>query len=142
MASTIAKNGFKKNPFCFCICFVLCWDEYTWYIRLRFCVLRCVFCFCQKLCIFQTIRYGIYDYQSSLPCGPNTYQIIYGEALDLQWLRFHTLLDKYLDHMLVKFKINCVTPNVLESLELFSKKKKVNHFLKCVDAILEDFSVT
>ena len=52
----------------------------------------------------------------------------------------HTLFDKYVDHMLVKFEQNCMVPTI-QNFELF-EKKMVNHFWQSVDAILEDVSVT
>ena len=48
----------------------------------------------------------------------------------------HTLLDKYLDHMLVKFEQNRIVRNINKN-EVFGKKM-VNHFLERIDAILED----
>ena len=44
----------------------------------------------------------------------------------------HTLFDKYLDHMLVRFEQN---------FELFDKKM-LNHFWQSVNIILEDVYVT
>ena len=60
---------------------------------------------------------------------------------DIKSLKFlHTLFDKYLDHMLVKFEQNRKV-RAIQNFELFHKKK-VNHFWQSVDAILEDISVT
>ena len=60
----------------------------------------------------------------------------------------HTLFDKYLDHMLVKYDQNCMVQTV-QSFDFFDKKwltifyqKMVNHFWKRIDAILENVSVT
>ena len=50
----------------------------------------------------------------------------------------HTLFDKHLDHMLVKFKHNSKARNKVLSF----LTKMDNHFLETVDAILEEFSVT
>ena len=105
-----------------------------------------------KFCTIWTIRFG-----SNPPaCGPNAYQIIYGENLDSQchllqwyhgrvfmanllqklvfwvgilcyhywrwhWKSLHTLFDKYLDHMLVKFELNLIVW-YMKSLSLFGKK--------------------
>ena len=55
----------------------------------------------------------------------------------------HTLFDKYLDHMLVKFEQNRMV-QITRNLELFAKKKNQvyeNHFWQSVDAILENVSV-
>ena len=51
-----------------------------------------------------------------------------------------TLLDKYLDHMLVKFEQNRMV-RTIQNFVLFDKKL-VNDFWQSVDAILEDVSVT
>ena len=52
----------------------------------------------------------------------------------------HTLFDKYLDHMLVKFEQNRMLRNV-QNVELF-RQRMVNLNLKSVDAILEKVHVT
>ena len=52
----------------------------------------------------------------------------------------HTLFDKYLDHMLVKFEQNRMVWTV-QKFVLFWQKI-VNHFWQSFDAILEDVSVT
>ena len=62
----------------------------------------------------------------------------------------HTLLDKYLDHLLVKFEQHGMGPTI-QNFELLTKNKKTktktkktffqNHFWQSVDAILEDVSV-
>ena len=58
----------------------------------------------------------------------------------------HTLFDKYLDHMLVKFEQNHMVrtksydPNFTKFWAFW--QKVVNHFWQSVDAILEDVSVT
>ena len=52
----------------------------------------------------------------------------------------HTLFDKYLDYMLVKFEQNYMVRNI-QNFEVL-KKKMVNHFWESVDVILEDVSVT
>ena len=51
----------------------------------------------------------------------------------------HTLFDKYLDHMLVKFEQNS-TVRTIKNLSFLTKM--VNHFWQSVDAILEDVPVT
>ena len=43
----------------------------------------------------------------------------------------HTLFDKYLDHMLVKFEQNRMVQTI-QNFELFDKKKMVNHFSQSV----------
>ena len=55
----------------------------------------------------------------------------------------HTLFDKYLDHMLVKFEQNCMV-RTIQNFVLFdnNNNKMVNNFWQSVDAILEDVSVT
>ena len=52
----------------------------------------------------------------------------------------HTLFDKYLDLMLVKFEQNRMV-GTTQNFELFDKKM-VNHFWQSADAILKDASVT
>ena len=52
----------------------------------------------------------------------------------------HTLFDKYLDHMLVKFEQNCMI-RTIQNLVLFDPKM-VNNFWQSVDVILEDVSLT
>ena len=58
----------------------------------------------------------------------------------------HTLFEKYLDHMLVKFeqnhmvRTNSYDPNFTKFWAFW--QKVVNHFWQSVDAILEDVSVT
>ena len=49
----------------------------------------------------------------------------------------HTLFDKYLDHMLVKFEQNRMVPTI-QKCELFDKKW-LTLFWQSVEAILEDF---
>ena len=51
----------------------------------------------------------------------------------------HTLFDKYLDHMLVKFEQNPVVRNI-QNFELFGKKWLT--IWERDDAILQDVSVT
>ena len=52
----------------------------------------------------------------------------------------HSLFDKYLDHMLVKFEQN----RMVQTIPIFKlfDKKMVNHFWQSVDTILKDVSVT
>ena len=52
----------------------------------------------------------------------------------------HTLFDKYLDHMLVKFEQNRMVQTVQNFEPLDNKWLTI--FLQRVDAILEDVSVT
>ena len=53
---------------------------------------------------------------------------------DIESLKsLHTLFDKYLEHMLVKFKQNRMVRTV-QNFELFLQKM-VNHFWQSVDAI-------
>ena len=52
----------------------------------------------------------------------------------------HTLFDKYLDHMLVKYEQNR-TVQAIQNFVLFDKKM-INNFWQSVDAILEDVYVT
>ena len=60
-----------------------------------------------------------------------------------QDLQIHTLLNKYLDHMIVKFNQNRMVYNI-QNFELFSKKKKkmVNDICESFDVILANVSVT
>ena len=51
----------------------------------------------------------------------------------------HVLFDMYLDHILVKFKQNCVVPTT-RNFELSDQKKNRFFFSKSVDAILKDVS--
>ena len=53
----------------------------------------------------------------------------------------HTLFDKYLDHMQVKFEQNLMVQTT-QNFKLFNKKKIVNNFWHSVDAILEGVFVT
>ena len=63
---------------------------------------------------------------------------------DIESLKsLHTLSDKYLDHMLVKFEQNCMVQTT-RNLNFLTKKKNgflKNIFKQSVDAILEDVSV-
>ena len=61
--------------------------------------------------------------------------------VDVDNVSLHTLFDKYLDHMLVKFEQNRMVQTI-QNFELFDKKKMVNHFWQSIDAILEDVSMT
>ena len=45
----------------------------------------------------------------------------------------HTLFEKYLDHMLVKFEQNHLIRNI-QNFELLGKKM-INHFWESIDAI-------
>ena len=53
---------------------------------------------------------------------------------------FHTLFDKYLDHMLLKFEQKRIIQNI-HNFRFFGKKM-VSPFWESVDAILKDASVT
>ena len=56
---------------------------------------------------------------------------------DIESLKsLHTLFDKYLNHMLMKFEQNRMLRNI-QNFELFGKKM-VNHFWESIDAILDD----
>ena len=52
----------------------------------------------------------------------------------------HTLFDKYLDRILVKFEQNRMV-RTIQNFELF-RKEIVNHIWQSVDAILKDVAVT
>ena len=52
----------------------------------------------------------------------------------------HTLFDKYLDHLLVKFEQKSYGPNHTKFYAFW--QKMVNNFWQSVDAILKDISVT
>ena len=51
----------------------------------------------------------------------------------------HTLFDKYLEHMLMKFEQNRMVQNI-QNFELLGKM--VNHFWENIDAILDVVLVT
>ena len=61
--------------------------------------------------------------------------------VDIGSLKYlHTLFDKYLDHMLVKFEQNRMVQTVQKFCVFW--QKMVNNFWESADAILEDVSVS
>ena len=81
---------------------------------------------------------GKFTAKIDFPIGYFYVAIAYADIESLQSL--HTLFEKYLDHMLVKFEQNRMVRTV-EDTELFDKKM-VHNFWQRVDAIFKDVSVT
>ena len=85
-----------------------------------------------------TIKYPIGKsiFAVNLPLKPFHASVANADIGNLKSL--HTLFDKYLDHMLVKFEQNNCMVQTTRNFELFGKKWVFKTIFDSVDAILED----
>ena len=96
---------------------------------------------CQHLQQYHGSFYGKFTAKIDFPIGYfNNIMFAITESDFWSLKSLHTLFDKYLDRMLVKFEQNRMVGNI-QKLELYDKKW-LTIFLQSKEAILEDVPVT